>query len=26
MRMRTAIPELAASENKLFAKLVRSTN
>ncbi len=26
MRLRTAIPELAASENRLFAKLVRSTN
>ncbi len=26
MRLRTAIPELAAGENKLFAKLVRSTN
>jgi len=26
MRLRTAIPELATGENKLFAKLVRSTN
>lgn len=26
MRLRTAIPELADGENKLFAKLVRSTN
>ena len=26
MRLRTAIPELAIGENKLFAKLVRSTN